>query len=144
MKPILLRVTESIAKDIQLLVESLLDDDSFESNALKKGLCVSVDDEPNPVVRVIFNSYIEYLENGRKPKAGEMPSVSELKDWAESKGISADNATLFLVARVIWMNGFSARPILALIEEEVGRLFENDWSDQLFDVIVHEIDKIFK
>ncbi|MDR1809454.1 MAG: hypothetical protein LBR34_03490 [Prevotella sp.] len=135
------QLTESIAADIFTLARNILDANDLRNSALKRDMQVKVRRQENPVIDVVFNDYLHYIEAGRKPRTGRMPRLSALRDWALEKGIPADNATLFLLARSIWYNGATPRPILASLEEEIGKRFSAQWSDKLFECIVQEVEK---
>ncbi|GAB6007505.1 hypothetical protein [Dysgonomonas reticulitermitis] len=89
----------------------------------------------NVVIELLFNNYIDYIEKGRRP--GKMPPISALKEWAQSRGISTDNSTLFAIANAIKRDGIEGRPVLATLEREIENSFENEWYDKLFEAMTN-------
>jgi hypothetical protein len=135
----IVEMTGSIAGDIITLVKTILDTNDLRNSALRKDVQMKVRKQENPVIDLIFDDYLSYIEAGRKPRTGKMPRLSDLRDWAVKKGIPADNGTLFLLARSIRKNGIAARPILAVLEEELEKRFRLQWADKLFECIANEI-----
>jgi len=144
MKPPLFMVIESIAQDILNLVYSIMNENSLHESSLKKDVRVKVEQQGNPVIQVIFNDYLTYIETERLPCSGRMPPISALHNWALSKGLPTDNNTLFLIAKAIWEAGSMPRPILAILEDEIDKCIKNKWMDQLTDSILKEVDTFFK
>jgi len=144
MTPVLIKVVEAIAQDVLTLVHLILDENGVGDSLINEAVEVKVDQCDNPVIRVLFDDYITYIDAGRKPRSGNMPPISALRDWAQRKGIPTDNQTLFLISRAIWENGITGRPILATLESEIERSFENKWADSLMAAIIKEVDNLFK
>ena len=138
------KITESIANDIMLLVQTVMGENGLSNSVLNGDVQVEVRNYESPVIDYIFDDYLTYIETGRKPCSGKMPQISSLRDWAIKKGIPADNSTLFLISRSIWRKGITSRPILATLEEEIEKNFMMQWADKLFDVIVKELDVYFR
>ena len=145
------KVINEIAADILSLAKAVFKDDKVSrntktgKNALKErteDIKLEVDTN-NTVIRLLFDDYLTYLENDRPPRKGKLPPLDELRDWALSKNIPTDNATLFLIARDIWRDGHEGRPILATIEEQIEKRFETEWYDKLFEATIDELNKYF-
>ena len=96
------------------------------------------------VIRILFNNYIRYIEQGRKPREGKMPPVDALRDWASKNGIPADNNTLWAIAYAIWRDGYAGRPILAILEKEIDKKWSENWADELLQPLIDEIGRIFE
>lgn len=143
MKENILSVINCIAEDILSLAYLILDENGLQKSALREDVAYTIEHSNNPVIRVIFNDYISYIENGRKPGKGEIPPISELREWALNKGLPADNDTLFAIAQTIYKNGIAPRPLLARFEQEIEQSFHNKWADNLFDAIVDSLRKFF-
>ena len=150
-----LKIVEEIGRDIVALAQFVIDNDSVGvnkkagKNTLRDSLLIrDVDSRvsfggngDNVVIEVLFNNYIDYIEQGRRP--GTMPPVSALKEWAQSRGIPTDNGTLFAIANAVKRDGIEGRPILATLEREIENSFENDWADKLFDAMTAELTEYF-
>ncbi|MDR1091325.1 MAG: hypothetical protein LBL79_09640 [Prevotella sp.] len=150
-----LKVVEEISRDIVALAQFVLDNDSIGvnrktgRNTLKDSIMIKDADSrisfgsngDNAVIEILFNNYIDYIEKGRSP--GKMPPISALKEWAQSRGISTGNSTLFAIANAIKRDGIEGRPILATLEREIEISFENEWYDKLFEAMTSELNKYF-
>ncbi|GAB6011054.1 hypothetical protein [Viscerimonas tarda] len=134
-----LKVVESIVRDIMDLVQTIMNANDLRESALNKDTQLKIREQGNPVIDIIFNDYLSYLETGRRARSGKMPRISDLRDWALKKGIPTDNSALFLIARSIWQKGLTARPILAVLEEEIEKSFMHQWADSLFEALVGEL-----
>ena len=97
----------------------------------------------NIVIRTLFGNYIRYIEQGRAPKQGKMPPIDALRNWALEKGLPADNNTLWAIAYAIWRDGYAGRPVLALLEKEIDRKWNDRWADELSQSLIAEIDRMF-
>lgn len=144
-----LKVVEEISRDMMALAQFVLDNNSAGVNSktgrntLKDSVLVKDvgsrisfgGNGDNVVIELLFNNYIGYIEKGRRP--GKMPPISALKEWAQSRGISTDNATLFAIANAIKRDGIEGRPVLATLEREIENSFENEWYDKLFEAMTN-------
>lgn len=146
------KVIEEISREIVLLAQQIMDDDSIAANRktdkntlkdslLKSNIRSSVTIGDNIVIETFFDNYIEYIENGRTP--GTMPPVSALREWALRRNIPADNDTLFAIATAIKRDGYEGRPILATLDREIENRFENEWYDKIFEVLTAELTEYF-
>lgn len=149
------KVADAIAADVLALARFVMDDDGVGVNPktgvntladsrLKQHFEVDVTEQGNSIViDLLFDHYIEYLEGGRKPRTGKQPPVDALRDWALARNIPTDNSTLFLISRAIWRDGFDGRPILATLQEEIDRRFEEEWDDKIMEAMTAEIERLF-
>ena len=144
MNPPLVKVINGMASDILNLVYLVMDEGSLKENLLKKDVRVKVEELKNPVINIFFDGYLSFIDSGITLGVIKNPSVSELRDWALQKGLSADNNTLYLVASGIWKLNQSGRPILSILEDEIERSFENKWADELLNVITVEIENLYR
>lgn len=149
------QVIRHIADEVKRLAQIILSDDKIGANkktgkntlrdsSLYDNVRVEIQNtEQSVVIQALFDNHIDYIEQGRKPRSGKQPPIDALRDWALSRGIPTDNSTLFLISRAIWRDGYQPRPILATLEEEIERRFENEWSDLLMDAITEELITYF-
>lgn len=138
-----LKVLNAMAEDILSLVHLILDKNGLKNSALRDDARCAVEDLSNPVITVLFNDYVEYIENGRKANSGEVPPISALREWAHRKGIPATNDVLYVIAETIKKQGMAPRPVLAMLEQQIDNSFSNEWSDQLFGAIMEELEVFF-
>ncbi len=138
-----LKVLNGIAEDILSLARLILDENGLKNSALKDDVRYAVEASDNPVIKILFNSYVEYIENGRKPNSGEAPPISDLREWAQRKGIPATNDVLYAIAGIIKKQGIAPRPILSVLEQQIEDSFSNEWADQLFEAVMQELEAFF-
>lgn len=143
MNDAVLRVLNTIAEDILSLAHLILDENGLKNSALREDARCTVEASGNPVISVVFNDYINYIESGRKPDSGSVPPISALRDWAQRKGIPTTNDVLYAIAETIRRQGMAPRPILAMLEQEIEKSFENEWADRLFEAVVNELQVFF-
>lgn len=137
------KVIQAIASDIYMLIQQIISDSKLKNSGLSENLKVEVVRWQNLVINIVFDDYVEYIENGRVAQKGKLPPVDALRDWALKHSIPTDNKTLWAIAKGIQKNGVSSRPILSRIEAQIDEGFENKWADMLFDAIVEEVEKSF-
>lgn len=94
------------------------------------------------VMKFLLSDYALFLEKGRAPHSNP-PPINELKKWAESKGIPADNGTLHAIAQKIARDGIKARPVLATLESAIEAYFDNGVYDRLLDAVMEEVNNLF-
>lgn len=145
-----------IADDLLALAAAVLEDDSISSNEkvgkntlrdsalrgdLEAAISQTVGDDA--VIRALFNHYVVYLEWDRPPKYKKKPPIDVLKEWAAKNGIPTDAGTLWAISTAIWRDGHKGRPIFATMDKELDGLFTDNWSDQLYEAIVDNLDNFF-
>ena len=100
------------------------------------------------IIDTLFNYYIQFIEEGRKPQTGKMPPEDAIIKWMRRKHIVSSNKNIrsvaFLIRRAIWRDGYNARPILKTLSDNVDDLWETKWADQLFDALIKDITEYFK
>lgn len=139
-----LQVLKCIAEDILSLAHLILDENGLKNSALNEDVRCTVETSGNPVIHLLFNDYVDYIENGRKPNSGESPPVSDLREWAQRKGIPATNDVLYAIAQTIKKQGMAPRPILAQLEQQIEESFSKEWADRLFESVLQELEAFFK
>ncbi len=148
------KVIENIANDVLTLAKTIVGEELSANKSSNKGILKNsalqndiqvkvVEMQGQVVIETMFNNYLNYIEQGRKPRSGKQPPIDALREWALSRGIPTDNSTLFLIGRAIWRDGLQARPILATLEEKIEEQFEDQWADLLFESITDELNKYF-
>ncbi len=136
---------EAIAADVLKLSHLVMESNNLKDSALDRDVQVSVKQVADSIIiETLFDNYVDYIEQGRKPMSGKQPPIDAVRDWALSRNIPADNDTLFLISRAIWRDGIEARPILSTLEEEIEKAFDERWADQLFEAITDELTKYFE
>ncbi len=138
-----LKVLKAIAEDALAIAHLILDKNGLKNSVLKDDVRCTFERSDNPVITILFNDYVEYIENGRKPNSGEAPPISDLREWAQRKGIPATNDVLYAIAETIKKQGMAPRPVLAVLEQQIEDSFSNEWADQLFEVIMEELEAFF-
>ena len=152
------RVIQTIANDLLILAQTVLEDDNVSTNVkvnrntlseskLKDDLIVGwqavLDSQNDVVIKALFNNYVQYIDWKRPPKYGKRPPISVLKDWAVKNGIPTDANTLWAISYAIWRDGHERRPIFGTLAEYSNKFFQSDWADRLFDAIVVNLDNFF-
>lgn len=147
-----------IANDVIALFKSILEDNNISDNVktgtntlahsnLYNSLKVNYS-STNAIIDLFVNDYISYIERGRDPKYTPKVPIEALRDWALSKGIDTDNNTLFAIQEGIFKTGIRPRPILYYFWEECDRLWNGDWSENIFNAITldfeEQLNNIFK
>lgn len=100
------------------------------------------------IIDTLFNYYIQFIEEGRKPQTGKMPPEDAIIKWMRRKHIVSSNRNIrsvaFLIRRAIWRDGYNARPVLKTLSDNVDNLWETKWADQLFEALIKDINEYFK
>ncbi len=147
-------ILKTIQSDIETLAQLIFETDSISNNTkvkkntlkdsqLTKDVEVKVLEQNNPILEILFNHYIVYLEWNRPPKYGKQPPISALRDWAINNNIPDDNSTLYLISRAIWRDGHKARNITGTLFKEVEERFNKEYFDMLFESIITDLISFF-
>lgn len=147
-------ILKAIQGDIQTLAQLIFETDNISNNTkvnrntladsnLAKDVEIKVQELNNPIIDIMFNHYIVYLEWDRPPQYGKQPPISALKDWAVANGIPSDNSTLYLIARAIWRDGHKGRPITKTLFKEIEERFDKQYFDMLFEAIITDLIEFF-
>ena len=89
-----------------------------------------------------YNDYLQYIEEGRKPKARKVP-IRPLIDWMKRNLISDDVRVAYAIRESIYKLGIPARPLLEPFENMLDERFEEKIFDEIFNTIITELDKYF-
>lgn len=138
------QVLQNIAEDVLTLTYLVMDKEGIDKTHSQDDLSYTVEASGNPVITFLYNGYLAYVEDAKSEFTNTLPSVSELREWALKKGIQTDNETLQTIAKAINSLNIAPRPILTMIGDELDKLFETEWADRIFDVIVKKIESLFQ
>jgi hypothetical protein len=94
------------------------------------------------VFDLFYNDYLQYIEEGRKPKARKVP-IRPLIDWMKRNLISDDVRVAYAIRESIYKLGIPARPLLEPFENMLDERFEEKIFDEIFNTIITELDKYF-
>ena len=146
------KIVMEFSKDIMALVRMVMESNvginskvgvnTLVNSQIYKTLSVKATNDGDLIFDIILNDYLVFIENGRR-KGAKMPPVEPIVRWARSKGIPTDNSTIYLIRRAISRDGVKARPIMQHVFEEIDRIWGDEWADEIFNVIMEEIDKFF-
>lgn len=145
------KIIMEFSKDIMALVRMVMESNvginskvgvnTLVNSNIYKTLSVKATNDGDLVFDIILNDYLVFIENGRR-KGAKMPPVEPIVRWCKQKGIPTDNSTIYLIRRAISRDGIKARPFMAHVMEEL----DSEWdgvADEIFNVIIQEIDKFF-
>lgn len=131
-------IYKAIQEDIQDIFQNALKNVNLEDSNLYKDLKVEVN-ENSDLFKVLYNDYLEYIEEGRKPKAKKVP-IKDIIEWCKRKGIGSDNNTAYAIQQSIYMKGIPPRPILINVDKNIDMQWMNKWSDDIFQEIIKKIN----
>lgn len=94
------------------------------------------------VFDLYYNDYLQYIEEGRKPKVRKVP-IRPLIDWMKRNLISDDVRVAYAIRESIYKLGIPARPLLEPFENMLDERFEEKIFDEIFNTIITELDKYF-
>ena len=94
------------------------------------------------VFDLFYNDYLQYIEEGRKPRARKVP-IRPLIDWMKRNLISDDVRVAYAIRESIYKLGIPARPLLEPFGEMLDERFEQKIYDEIFNTIIIELDKYF-
>lgn len=137
------QVLECITGEILEITRSVFDENGLGNSSIREKVEISMQKEPDIVIRILFDNYLDFIENGRKAGSGEVPSISAIRDWAQRKGLPVANDVLYAIAYVIQRDGVEARPILSVIDRRLSKVFDERWADDLFESIISELTAFF-
>lgn len=95
------------------------------------------------LIHILYDNYLSF--NGRKISLNgeKLPPIDKLRDWALNHNLPTDNNTLLLIAQTIRQDGSQSKPLFAIIEDEMDKRMEGEWSDIIQNAVSEEINKIF-
>ena len=135
-------IITNIAKDALTLAQWVINKQGVRDSQIREDMDYTISISDNVMIELLFNNYIVYIERERKP-GSKMPPISAIRDWVLCKNIPTDNNTLYAIAKAIARDGIAPRPIMDLLISEFEKAFENEWSVDLFDYIVKQIQDLF-
>lgn len=147
------KIVKSIANDILSIARMILESNNLindkvgrntiaPDSELYKTLKVVSTNNGDIVFDMMLNDYLVFIESGRRAGA-KFPPVEPIVRWARQRGIPTDNSTIYLIRRAISRDGIKPRPFLAYIFDELDERWDNDWSDEIFNRIMEQIDNFF-
>ena len=131
-------IYKAIQDDIQDIFQNALKNVNLEDSNLYKDLKVEVN-ENSDIFKVLYNDYLEYIEEGRKPKAKKVP-IKNIIEWCKRKGIGSDNNTAYAIQQSIYMKGIKPKYILSNVDKTLDLTFFKKWSDDIFQEIIKKIN----
>lgn len=146
------KIVIAFSKDIMEIVRAVMSSDAGINRKVMRNTLTDSDiyreidviatHDGDLVFDFMLNNYLKYIESGRRAGA-KMPPVKPIEDWAKKHGIPTDNSTIFLIRRAISREGIASRPIMDYVFIELDRNWNKQWADEIFNVIMEEIDKFF-
>lgn len=147
-------ILKAIKADIETLAKLIFETDTISNNTkvnkntlkdsqLSKDVEVKVQELGNPIIDIMFNHYIVYLEWDRPKKYKKQPPISALKDWAVKNGISDDNETLWKISYAIWRDGHTGRNITGTLFKEIDERFSKEYFDVIFNALIEDLILFF-
>lgn len=96
---------------------------------------------------LLFNHYIVFVEWTRPKEHGKRPPINVIIDWMKRKNIAPTNGNIksaaYAISYSIWKNGYKGRPILDKLFEKSETLWDEKYSQQLFETIIKDIEQFF-
>lgn len=136
-------IVKAIAEDAVMAARLVMDRQGIGSDdEMSSDLTSDIDLSENPIINLLFNNYLTYIESGRKP-GDDPPPISALRDWAFNKGLPLDNGILYAIAQSIARDGIQPRPIMVNVIKELEQKFNSSWADTLFEYIVGQVSDLF-
>ena len=147
------KIVKSIANDILSIARMILESNNLinekvgrntiaPDSELYKTLKVEARNDGDIVFDMMLNDYLVFIESGRRAGA-KFPPVEPIVRWARQRGIPTDNSTIYLIRRAISRDCIKPRPFLAYIFEEMDEQWNNEWSDEIFNRIIEQLDNFF-
>ena len=146
------RLVVEFTKDIMMLVQGVMEGNeginrkvgrnTLIGSDIYKNIQVKATNDGDLVFDILLNDYIQYIESGRR-KGAKFPPIEPIVKWARKHGIPTDNSTIFLIRRAISRDGIAPRPIMDKVFSEIDYVWDNGWSDELFNEITKIITDFF-
>ena len=119
---------------------------SLADSDLSRQIDWSIQFGDDVVIQTLFNYYIQFIEEGRKPKTGKMPPEYAIIKWMRRKHIVSSNQNIksvaFLIRRAILRDGYNARPVIKTLSDKTDVLWDK-WAEQLFNSLIKDINDFF-
>lgn len=137
---------ERILNDLgQQLVDALTDALKNKNKSATGNLINSISYEvikgSNPVVNIIADDYLIYVDRGRKP--GSFPPIRKIAEWCRVKGI--DESASFPIAQSIYKFGIEPTNVIDMAERKVLsnlNQFEKDLAEDLEKIIIESFKEL--
>lgn len=136
------QVLTCIAGEVLDIAHTVFDENGLRNSSIREKIEVELLQEPDTIIKILFENYLDFIENGRKADSGEIPPISEIRDWAQRKGLPATNDVLYAIANTLRKDGIEARPILSVIDDRLDKAFDERWADELFDAVTAELTQL--
>jgi len=146
------KIVMEFSKEVMSLVRMVMEsnvgiNDKVGRNTLVgsniyKTLSVKATHDGDLVFDIILNDYITFIESGRR-KGAKFPPIEPIVRWARSRGIPTDNSTIYLIRRAISRDGIRPRPFMQYVFEDIERDWNDNLADDLFNIIIKDVDKFF-
>ena len=137
-------VINALAQDISQAALMILQENRFDDKVFGQGIEIQVKDYENPLIEFIFHDYmVLMIEDELSGNFSVFPSLSDIREWILSKGLSADNTTLSVVSEALWHIKNTNSPILEMLLNTTDELFETKWADILFQTITKDLINFF-
>ncbi len=94
------------------------------------------------VYDLFYNDYLQYVEQGRKPRARKVP-IRPLIDWMKKNFISDDVRVAYAIRESIYQLGIPARPLLEPFGDMLDERFEEKIYEEIYEKITEQLDKYF-
>ena len=138
----LTQVIQAIKTDIRQIVEIAMESQGLKDSNLYKSLeVISSQNKGDLVFDFMLNDYVIYVDGGRR--SGKMPPMDVIVDWCKRHDIQYTNSIIYAIRKTIGEEGIRPRPFLDKIFSEIDKHWDSEWSDELFDKIMKEIDNFF-
>lgn len=140
------KVMEAMANDMAVVLTDVLtaiDSWYSNSNLVKQLQTRYIENGDNYVLEMFANSYIYWLDQGRKPtNEGALPSdfYIRLVDWCARRGLSTSNDVVFPIYKKIHNEGYKGKFFMEDFWDDLERKLDNDF-DNVFDTICDYLSK---
>lgn len=138
-----MNVYKLLSDQLQIYIYSISRKYNLQNSSVILNSSVNYKTEDNVTIYdLVFPSYIEYINNGRKADS-KLPPFNAILNWAKTKGIPSDNSTIWAIRQSIAKFGIAARPILDELFDTIDKDMVNNWLDKIFNNLLKELDGYF-
>lgn len=129
-------INKLLADQLQIYIYSIARQYNLQNSKVILNSDVTYQEEGNSTIfSLVFPSYIEYINSGRRPNS-KLPPFSAILDWAKSKGIPTDNNTIWAIRQSIAKFGIQARPIINNLFDTIDKDMVNNWLDKIANNLI--------
>lgn len=144
---IIIAISDDIVRLVREVLSSnlMINNKTGHNSIIDSNLYKEVEARGNDdfIFNLYLNDYVQYIESGRR-KGAKWPPVQPIVNWCKRKGIPTDNSTIFLIRRSIANEGIRPRPFLDTVFNEMDDIWENGWSDKIFNKITEQLNQFFR